>query len=642
MRPTSTIAACLLGAGVALVAPPTRAERTLQDYRWFRALSIDLQGRMPTAAELARFERDDFDVGAWVDDRLANGSLPERVRRVYMDLLRLELPETFNFNPTMMVLRRQRVLGPDGAPVYVYYRHGQRRSREATDGTFCLTEEETGVRLLSTQAQEGTLHNVTRAALDANTVEVRPWWLYRDYRSASPTDRYGAAWAERSPSFEPVTGLQNDAAGAPAVSVRVCREEASTADQGTIFLTGRRTRPPGPIPYNRVIPLPLDSAYARANENARVACGTTTAAQNTLECGCGRGLERCVPGDSASNDPRAFRLPSRTPLGLDAPVDARDQAGSEWHSFWWSQEAQRFIEDLVARDRDFREVLTDRGTVVNGPLAQFYRGFSGMSCCNASLSLGYTAPEPLFATASIPTNLLPHDTSRWVRVNDRGPNAAGLLTMPIFLTKYGSRRARAHAVYNAFLCREFVAENAELTPSTNPNLMQRPGCAACHATLEPLAAYFSRVAETDWTFLPASTFPAVNPACVPNAAGTSFTNGACRPYYDPAFGSASGATLRGAYGSRAHADEGPAGLARDVTASPDFGRCVVSNVAESFLGRELTSEDDALRASLATSFSEGGYRVRALVRALVMADAYRRVNNLTPEAWREGEAGGGR
>ena len=45
-----------------------------------------------------------------------------------------------------------------------------------------------------------------------------------------------------------------------------------------------------------------------------------------------------------------------------------------------------------------------------------------------------------------------NDLDRWDRVEDRGPRAAGVLTMPVFLTKYASRRARGAAVYQAFLC----------------------------------------------------------------------------------------------------------------------------------------------------------------------------------------------
>ena len=35
--------------------------------------------------------------------------------------------------------------------------------------------------------------------LDANTVEVSPWWLYRDYVQMGPTKRYGADWIDFDP-----------------------------------------------------------------------------------------------------------------------------------------------------------------------------------------------------------------------------------------------------------------------------------------------------------------------------------------------------------------------------------------------------------------------------------------------------------
>src|SRR5271170_5383911 len=98
------------------------------------------------------------------------------------------------------------------------------------------------------------------------------------------------------------------------------------------------------------------------------------------------------------------------------------------------------------------------------------------------------------------------DATRWELVADRGPHAAGLLTMPVFLAKYASRRARGAAVYTAFLCKSFVADHMDLKPSTEPNLMVREGCSTCHATLEPLSAYFTRVEEASWVFLPGSEF----------------------------------------------------------------------------------------------------------------------------------------
>ncbi len=54
---------------LAVVATPTRsadAARSLTEYRYFRALSVDLAGRLPTRAELTAFEKDDFDLEAWI------------------------------------------------------------------------------------------------------------------------------------------------------------------------------------------------------------------------------------------------------------------------------------------------------------------------------------------------------------------------------------------------------------------------------------------------------------------------------------------------------------------------------------------------------------------------------------------------
>src|SRR5215831_15530387 len=93
------------------VQQDTSARRALPDYRYFRALA---------------FEQPSFDVDAWLATHLTGDGYAERVRRVYMDLLRLEVGPMFQFVPPALVLRRHEVLGPDG-PVYVYFRRGQRR-----------------------------------------------------------------------------------------------------------------------------------------------------------------------------------------------------------------------------------------------------------------------------------------------------------------------------------------------------------------------------------------------------------------------------------------------------------------------------------------------------------------------------------
>src|SRR3954462_1389667 len=101
--------AFLTAAAVSSAAPSAEAKRSLTDYRWFRALSIDLQGRIPSKDEVASFEKDGFDADGWIDAHLAGPSYAERIRRIYMDLLRLEVGKSFQFVPRSTVLRRLQI-----------------------------------------------------------------------------------------------------------------------------------------------------------------------------------------------------------------------------------------------------------------------------------------------------------------------------------------------------------------------------------------------------------------------------------------------------------------------------------------------------------------------------------------------------
>ena len=609
----------LLSLSTLAVVTSAGAAPTLTEYRHFRALSVDLLGRVPTRADLAAFEKPGFDLDKWIDAALVGKGYAERVRRTYMDLLRLDVGSTFTFRPNASVLRRQTILGPDGKQMYVYYRNGQRRAREETDGVFCLSQADIGAVFTGTGVTIGTLTKVDAKVLDANTTLVKPWWL-----GATPTD----------PSWALIPELQKEPDGTATTMVRVCKEEASTATSAPVFATGRKAPVAGtPPPYGRVTALPLDSAYAATNKGKVIACEGGSAYSNTTGCGCGPGLERCLPAAGNSVEPAAFTLPQGAMLGVDRPTSvARDGEGG-WHRQWWSQEAVRTIEWIAASDRDFREILTGKGTVVNGPLVQFYKHVAGGTCCGNGVNLGYVNPVGLVDEAKLPA-LAPTDGATWKVVDDRGPNASGILTMPVFLTKYGTRRGRAHVLYNVFRCRQFVAENLKLEPSTEPDLTKRSGCQTCHATLEPMAAYFTRVLESDWTWLPKESFPIDQASCRADPLKMSTT---CKGYYDPAFTSPTATMLRGAYASVAHADEGPAGLAKATVSSPEFGKCVVTNMASSFLGRELGVEDEAMVTRLEGTFVGSGYKMRSLVKALVHEPAYLTANNLSSTALREGE-----
>lgn len=634
--------AALLGAFLA----PAMASGApaLADYRYFRALSIDLQGRLPDREEIAALEQPGFDIDAWIDAHLGGPMYAERVRRVYMDRLRLDIGISFEFVPKSAYLRRYTITGPNGKPLHVYFRLNQRRPRIETDGDFCLTQEETGLQFPKYNPAIGAGKPTSQEALDRNTVLVKPWWLYRDYRAPNATDRWSPSWEKTNPNFQPVVELLNDADGAPTEQIRVCKEEAQTGAMGAVYATGRRSTPKdSPPPYGRLTHLPVDTPYATANAGKPIACDSGSAVIMTHECGCGVGLERCLPTSGPEFQTVSFHVPFDAPLGADIPHDVGRYNTAAWPRFWWGQEAIHLLDYVVEEDRDFREVLTAKYSFVNGPLAQFYKSVAPQTCCGdavgrdyfAGTTFGYVTPDPLFRPQALP-DLNPADTKTWVKVEDRGPRASGLLTTAAFLTKYGSRRGRAHAMYNVFACKDFVAARVKLPPSTEPNLMIRPGCSSCHTDLEPLAAYFTRVSESDWTWLPKENYPLENPFCA--GADPLKRPRHCSNYYDPDFTTATTAKLRGSYASPENAEAGPAGIARVFTELPTFPTCVASNIASSFLGRPLVTGDEELRDELAKAFVDGGYRIKPLVRALVRAAAYRHANNLSSAAWREGGA----
>jgi hypothetical protein len=625
--PLVALTALMLTGSTALAAGPTRG-----DYRYFRALSIDLKGRVPSPEELASFEKPGFDLDGYVDQALSGPQAAERIRRVYTDLLRLSVGKSFQFVPGRATLRVQKVKDASGNTVQVLFRQGQRRADALTDGEFCFPKEITGQTYPSNTAAkddpaQGGAKGVPQAEIDKRTVLVKPWWLYRDHASAQPKlspDDWGA-------DFALTKGLTQDDAGAPITQVRVCKEEAATAPMGVVYASGL-TKKPDAIPAGRFTFPPTDSSYAQKNPGAPIDCRVGSALSLSADCGCGPGLERCNPATTEGFESSAFNFPTQTPLGPDDGFDQSDQPTSSWLRYWWGQEAVQMLDHAAGDDVDFREVLTGKATWVNGPLAQFYREIAPATCCGQGVNFGYVSPEPLLDPKALPA-LSPHDATKWQKVADRGARASGLLTTPIFLTKYGSRRARAHVLYTAFLCKEFVAENLQLAPSTEADLTKRPGCSACHQGLEPMAAYFSRVQESDWTYLPAAQFPLVNTTCKLDSKGK--LSSSCSPYYDPAFTDDSGAKLRGAYVSSEHAEAGPRGLGEEIAGSPLFASCVAQNVASSFLGRTLTDDDDGLRDQLAKQLEQSNFRVKAMVKALVKSDAYRKANNLTADAWRE-------
>jgi hypothetical protein len=540
----------------------------------------------------------------------------ERLRRIYMDQLRLELPSAVQYKPGLINLRGTQILDPSGNRIWVYYRPAQRRVPTELDGQICFSEAEIGVKVPPDGDPIGTLKPPTKAVFEARTVEVKPWWLYADYRASSPSDRLDSTWRARFGIELEQMLFVEPGTKTPLTTVRVCKEEAQTADTGKVYASGRFTKKTDPIPPGRLSRPPNDTPFATANAGKRVSCLSNNGVQSSVECGCGVGLERCLP-----TAPGGFVTVADAPLGITQPFNKAARPAHLWMLGWLAEEPIHFMDRIFTEDRDVRELLTGRASVINGPLGLFYRTMANATCCGQGTDLGYVNAEPLFAPTAVPNALVPHDVNRWEVVADRGPHAAGLMTMPVFLRKYGSARQRAHAIYNTFLCKEFVAETPKLQASEEKDLAKRPGCRACHTRLEPMAAYFSRVQDQDWTYLPKTHFPVENAKCA------NPMNAACKQYYDPVFTDGKRGVLRSAYNAPAHADLGPVGFAQEVTQSPDFAACVVRTVAQSFLGRPLVATDEAWRTSLVKTFVDGGYRAKPLVRAIVKSTQYRQLED---------------
>jgi len=350
MRRVNRLGAIMLPLAILGTSAVSEAAPSLSDYRYFRALSIDLQGRIPTRQEIAEFEGPNFNIDGWIDAHLQGPAYAERVRRVYMDLLRFDIGPSFQFVPKPALLRRHTIMGPDGKDLHVYFRVMQRRSREETDGDFCFIKAETGLQFPKYAPAIGTAKPVSQEDLDKNTVLIKPWWLYRDYREANPKDRYDAAtWAKLYPNFVPVADLLLEPDGTPVTEVRVCKEEAQQALAGTVFKTGRGPKPIGtPPPYDRLIPLPYDTDYVKDHGDEPIDCLSGTSVALAHECGCGPGLERCLPASGPNLEKNAFTVPLNAPLEIENPTKVDPEFTASWSRLWWGQEAVHFLDGLIA------------------------------------------------------------------------------------------------------------------------------------------------------------------------------------------------------------------------------------------------------------------------------------------------------
>jgi len=155
---------------------------------------------------------------------------------------------------------------------------------------------------------------------------------------------------------------------------------------------------------------------------------------------------------------------------------------------------------------------------------------------------------------------------------------AGVLTTFGWLRRYEKNRTRANQLYERLMCRKFTSELPRVFPQDPGNLRTTPGCSGCHATLDPLADFFSVWGEGGALYTPVGT-------------GKQTT-----------FIGKGGSSL--------------ADLSNIIVGDEAFAACTVNHAFEWLMGRKFRQAESALRQSLTDYFIGTNYSFKELMYAI--------------------------
>jgi NAD-dependent dihydropyrimidine dehydrogenase PreA subunit len=324
-------------------------------------------------------------------------------------------------------------------------------------------------------------------------------------------------------------------------------------------------------------------------------------------CGCGPNLRWCDTRPLGHVQENGYQAPVHRSMARDAELR---------------------VKRMVEADLPYTEILTSRTAFVNGPLVHFYRHNL------------HTPAHVRFNEVPVDPELLPDldftDEDTWVEV-ELGPEQSGILTAPVYLMKYQTRRARANRFYNAFVCQPFQPPDGGVPGVENPDasldLSTRDGCKYCHAILEPAGAHWARWSEYGAGYLDPARFPIRSDDCHWCASTGESCSTECREFYvvDPLTSEQDpyiGALRSYEFLEERHHENatlGPTHLVNTVVADGRLPRCVATNTAQWLLGRNVDRRDGPWIDGLADGFRRDGLDYKALVRAIVTSENYRRL-----------------
>jgi hypothetical protein len=524
VRRYNGVSAALCAALLCLMAAPAGAELTgesevcpapefkLDKYRYLRALSLDLRGKIPSTEEYAMLDGQDDVPAALIDQWLAAPEFAERAVRWHKSLL------WNNLGAENLLSVNVRMTTTNGR----YWRSGNVAIGLRGQNRGCADKparfDDAGELVVETLA-DGTRSE--------GWVEVEPYW-------------------------------------APGTRVRVCAFDAQD----------------------------------RLETSEGQACGQQSTSRHP-ECGCGPNLRWCATGTQERQIRDAMAM-----------------------------QVDRLVREIVEADKPYTELFTATHQEVNGPLVHYW---THMTLLNSNI-INY--PEPI-SVQELPA--LGFDKQdEWVKI-EGGPQHAGVLTLPAYLLRFQTNRARANQFFVQFMCQPFQPPSQGLEvdarAESEPDLQVRAGCKYCHGILEPAAAHWGRWRERGAAYLEPVAFPAKSDQCAVCAQTGRQCSAECRSHYsllltDPKTAQFAGMLKAYTYLAAEHAanvEQGPRLLALRAVADNKLPACVSRHSAEFLLGRPLTDAEQPWVEDLVRVFAWNKYSYRSLVRAVVTSQPYRSV-----------------
>lgn len=299
-----------------------------------------------------------------------------------------------------------------------------------------------------------------------------------------------------------------------------------------------------------------------------------------------------------------------------------------------NEQLHQLVEAATMGDLSYSEMLTTQRTYYDGRLFFWKRYLAQMATFNETFDFHFKGDVPL------PNNIDYHDTA-WAPYQ-RSEVHSGIMTLAAFTLRFQTNRGRANRFRSVFIGKYFEPP-ADIDKDCDPNtsdLTQQCTCRHCHATLEPLAAYFGNIAEAGSALISdRNFFPEYLPCDKPGQLA-GIEKALCSRFYandaaEPNVGALLPLQFAGDDSEvhkqiGANFDAGPAAWAQQIIGDGTFARTSVINLWRHLMKRDMNldplSPDNEL-ALLETLTGElrNHDNFKQIVKRIVTLDSYRRM-----------------